>query len=439
MDSPVELVAVGGPPDQFPPERPELSSLVEGARSIEARDMAQVLVELIFDDTGKTVNEDTVAQWATEQVGRLAHAVAGRKSGQRVIEAIALGWVTKGKTRAGQRKTADSVTIFLHVWRRLGPLEQAASGEDWCEMVLKKSTDHLRKQVKGVLGGAWSSSARLAQHVGTMLPSSPSDLRDWVKDAGTVTWSGLDWDTVREHTCATFGNFRTKAEDVETGKLLTSLIGLANPQPQPRTRTPTPTHNPNPNPNPNRTGGGGRVRSFVPDPSIARGMCGLMGRAALRAGGGAGADPPPPSKRARGTGADAGGGGEEEEGRVVEVAGAGAERKVGNAVAGSPQPPSPVAVAVVQVEGGAAPPGGADESLRDQNEALLRQLGEAQAALRQRAESDSVVENRLLTLRHARRALRDTHTHTHARAHTHTHTPWQPRRQPRRCRDRGAA
>jgi len=63
-------------------------------------------------------------------------------------------------------------------------------------------------------------------------------------------------------------------------------------------------------------------------------------------------------------------------------------------------------VAVVQVEGGAARPGGADESLRDQVAALKRQLGEAQAALREHAERDSEVEVRLVALQHARRALR---------------------------------
>ena len=63
-------------------------------------------------------------------------------------------------------------------------------------------------------------------------------------------------------------------------------------------------------------------------------------------------------------------------------------------------------VAVVQVEGGAARPAGADESLRDQVAALKRQLGEAQAALREHAERDSEVEVRLVALQHARRALR---------------------------------
>ena len=171
----------------------------------------------------------------------------------------------------------------------------------------------------------------------------------------------------------------------------------------------------------------GRGRSFVPDPSDARGICGLVvDRAALprpRTGETAGAGPST-SKRARGAEAEAGAGAEE---RVLEVAGAGTEGEGGDAVAGSPQPRSPMAVAVVQVEGGAARPVGADESLRDQNAALVdqnavlvRQLGEAQAALDQRAERDSVVEARLLALQHARRALRGTPTHTHT--HTHTHT-----------------
>ena len=250
MDPPAQLVAAGAPPEWCPTERSELSSLQEAARSIETRDMAQVLVELTFDDTGNSVNEDTVAQWAIEQVGRLARAYDKRTTGVRVAEAIVLGWVTKGKTRVNQRNTAHSVTIFLHVWRRLGEREQTLSGEDWCQAVLCKSTEHLRRQVKEVLGEKWSGSARLAQHIGTVLPSSPSDLTDWVAGKDTVTWSGLDWDTVLKRTWATFGNFRTKAEGVATGKLLTGLIGLANPQPQPQPEPQPPPITPTPNPKP---------------------------------------------------------------------------------------------------------------------------------------------------------------------------------------------
>jgi hypothetical protein len=231
MNSPLDLVVAAGRPEGGPSERPELLGLLKAAQSIGARDTAQVLVELVFADTGKIVNDDTVAQWVTEQVGRLATAYGEQRTGVRVAEALLLGWVTKGKTRAGQRNTGDKLTIFLHVWRRLGPSEHRHNDDEaaWRAAVMRKSTEHLRRQVKDVLGQAWSGSARLAQQVGAPLPSSPSDLPDWEGDAATVTWGGPAWAKVQKGTFSLFGNFRTRAEEAATGKLLTNLIGLAKP------------------------------------------------------------------------------------------------------------------------------------------------------------------------------------------------------------------
>ena len=94
------------------------------------QDLVLVLIELVLLDPDATVKEADATALALRVVDCLSAYYGAVNTGIRVVEGLRLGWVTKGQTRDGQKRTEESVTVFLHVWHRRGNKQGDACTEE---------------------------------------------------------------------------------------------------------------------------------------------------------------------------------------------------------------------------------------------------------------------------------------------------------------------
>lgn len=193
------------------------------------RGVRQVLHELVFKDPTGTVTEANATAWALGVVKRLVEAMGQQVGGIRVIESILLGWVTKGKTRRGQRDTDVSVTIFLHVWRRVPPGDEAAPTQtpSWLEKFRLQCTEHWRRWALRALQDELlrvSGSARLVQDADAALPTRET-LTDWATDESTADWEPPGWADAVQGGLHQNPNFRSMREHILSGRRLEAAAG----------------------------------------------------------------------------------------------------------------------------------------------------------------------------------------------------------------------
>ena len=219
------MLVVAGSADSEMGEQQE--SLVAPGYTL--RGVWQVLHELVFKDPTGTVTEANATAWALGVVKRLVEAMGRQVGGIRVIESILLGWVTKGKTRERQRGTDVSVTIFLHVWRRVPPGDEAAPTQtpEWREKFRLQCTEHWRRWAPAALPGELlrvSGSARLVQDADAALPTRET-LTDWATDGGTADWEPPGWADAVQGGLHQNPNFRSMREHVLSGRRLEAAAG----------------------------------------------------------------------------------------------------------------------------------------------------------------------------------------------------------------------
>ena len=346
-------------------------------------DLVLTLVEVGLNDPGHTVKEENATEMARRIVESLSAFYREMNTGKRVVEALMLGWVTRGQTRYGQQKTETMVTFFLHAWQRRGNKggDAPSEEEEWAqaqkrgsETWRKAATAHLKKDVT-VLGGCWRGAVvRSVRMQGDALPTR-RELSDWESGACTVHWDPPGWEEAAKASFVRFEGFRSQRELIEVGRNL-YWPGVG--------REPT---------------------GCLASPTI--------GRAPLDGGPLLGPPRPPPH---HGTG-------------MERAPGRGASMKR-TRPSGADGDAGPLAQTAMRVADGKEPEGeesegeepdlalgGADEA--PGNLELRRQLDVAHAALRrraaedaERAAEDAELQKQLLKLQHARRA-RPTSLHAH--------------------------
>ena len=211
------------------PGRPAPPEQGLDAASCTDQDLLLVLVELVLIDPDANVEEANATKVALRVVRCLSTYFEAANTGVRVVEGLRLGWVTKGQTREGQKRTEESVTFFLHVWhRRVSKQGDACTEEEELEKVRERVKETWRKAVKTRLnkdvvvagaGAGWQGGlARLVRMPGQALPGI-DELLDWHPGVSTRRWNPPGWLEAVKESFAQFKSFRYKHELLEAGRV----------------------------------------------------------------------------------------------------------------------------------------------------------------------------------------------------------------------------